>query len=150
MRIPSSAMNVADRIIRRRADFYLKCNKFTRQTPEQSDIGRDALRNMTKKHKRKCWDGASRAIAPFCRYFSSPSPPKADHSRIQETRYHVSPHQRNLEYFQFPTVHNKRASVDTSVRDSRRRSRGPQPPIKDNHAESHTASGEIGRRMHTT
>lgn len=95
-----------------------------RQTPEQSDIGCDALRNMTKKHKRKCWDGASRAIAPFCRYFSSPSPPKADHSRIQETRYHVSPHQRNLEYFQFPTV-QQRASVDTSVRDSRRRK--PRP-----------------------
>lgn len=44
----------------------------------------------------------------------------------------------------------QRVSVDTSVRDSRRRSRGPQPPIKDNHAESHAASGEIGRRMHTT
>jgi len=104
MRIPSLAMNAADRIIRRRADFYLKCNKFARQT--QSDKGRDALRNMTKKYKRK-WDGgASHAIAPFRRYFSSPPPPKADHSRIQETRYHVSSHQRNLEYFQFPTVHN--------------------------------------------
>lgn len=46
----------------------------------------------------------------------------------------------------------QRASVDTSVRDSRRRSRGPQPPIKDNHAESHADCefGEIGRRMHTT
>jgi len=149
MRIPSSAMNVTDRIIRKYPDFYLKCNKFTRQTTEQSDKRCDALRTMTKKYNGNARTGGlarNCAVSPFRRYFSSPPPLKADHSRIQETRYHVSPHQRNLEYFQFPTVHNNERVYAILVDESR----GPQPPIKDNHAESHTDSGEIGRRMHTT
>lgn len=118
-----------DRIIRRRRRLLFKMQQIHAfRPPEQSDKGCDALRNMTKKYKRKYRGGpggASRAIAPFRRYFSSPPLPKADHSRIQETRYHVSPHQRNFEYFQFPTVHSNETSVDTNARESRRRSRGP-------------------------
>lgn len=76
MRIPPTAMNASNRIIRRHPDFYLKHNKFARALAHSSgehergnDKGRDRItRNTTKKYTNKSapsgmgrFEGVSRA-----------------------------------------------------------------------------------------